>query len=153
MRYNINNYKSFRDIYIHQKAPEGGEIVEKLSNQVKVKQNSQRSAVSRLFNKVKKWTVGACATICTALTFAVPASAVTINDNMDTKDMIGGIIGFIIEVAKWMGLVVVAAGIFMFVFAYKDDNAEAQSRAARFAVVGALLLGLEAILKVTGLIS
>lgn len=114
----------------------------------------KQNMFSCCYDKIKKWTLHLCATICTVFAFAMPAAAdtVKINDDMTTETMIGGIIGFIIEVARYMGFVVVAAGIFMFVFAYKDDNAEAQSRAARFAVVGAILLSLKTILKLTGLI-
>lgn len=118
------------------------------------KQQKQPNKILCFFEKTQKLIFSAFATLCSALMFAMPACAdVTVNDKLNTKTMIGGIIGFVIEVAKWMGLVVVAAGIFMFVFAYKDDNAESQSRAARFAVVGALLIGLESILELTGLIS
>lgn len=115
--------------------------------------NRESNALSRCFDKIQQWTLGVYAAICTLFAAALPAGAVTINDGMTTEKMIGGIIEFIIEVARYMGFVVVAAGIFMFVFAYKDDNAEAQSRAARFAVVGAILLSLKTILKLTGLIS
>lgn len=119
-----------------------------------VEKNQKQTILSSRIAKIKKWTAGVCASICAIFATTLPASAaVTINDNLTTESMIGGIIEFIIEVARWMGFVVVAAGIFMFVFAYKDDNAEAQSRAARFAVVGAILLSLKTILTLTGLIS
>lgn len=119
---------------------------------IEAKEQHKPNVLSRVYSKIEKWTAGVFAALCTSFAAVTPASAVKINDNLKTEDMVGGIVGFIIEVAKWMGLVVVAAGIFMFIFAYKDDNAEAQSRAARFAVVGALLLGLEGILKLTGLV-
>lgn len=113
---------------------------------------SKQNKSLRLVQRVEKWTVGIGAAMFTLLATALPASAVTIKDDLTTESMIGGIIGLILEVAKWMGYVVIAAGIFMFIFAYKDDNAEAQSRAARFAVIGALLLGLGPILELVGLI-
>lgn len=77
----------------------------------------------------------------------------SINMNVTTDGMIGGIINFICEVAKYIGIVILASGIFMFVMAYKDDNAESQSRAARFAVIGAILLGLKTMFKLIGIIS
>lgn len=120
-----------------------------------VEKNQEQVTSPSYVSKIKKWTMGLCASICTFIATTLPAFAadpVKIKDGVSTTTMIGGIIGFIIEVAKYMGFVVVASGIFMFVFAYKDDNAEAQSRAARFAVVGAILLSLKPILSLTGLI-
>ena len=87
-------------------------------------------------------------------TFALPAFAegVTINTGMTTEGLVGGIIDFVCTAAMYIGFVIAAAGIFMFIMAYKDDNAESQSRGARMAVVGALLIGLKPLLKLTGLI-
>lgn len=83
---------------------------------------------------------------------SLPAYAVTINQNLTTEKLIGGIIDFIIKVAFYMGFVIVAAGIFMLILAFKDENAEGQSRAARFCVVGAIMIGLKLILLLTGLV-
>lgn len=41
----------------------------------------------------------------------------------------------------------------MLIMAYKDDNSEQQTRGVRVAVVGAALMGLQALLRLTGLVS
>lgn len=76
----------------------------------------------------------------------------TIKTDLSTDAMIGGIVDFICKVAFYIGAVVLVSGIFMFIFAYKDDNAESQSRAIRFAVIGAVLLGLKQMLNLIGII-
>ena len=116
------------------------------------KPQRKANAFNRMYHKIQQWTVGLCAAVFTVFAAAMPVGAVNINDKMTTETMIEGIIDFVISVAKWMGFVVVAMGVFMFIMAYKDDNAEQQSKAARFAIVGALLIGLESILKLTGLV-
>lgn len=104
-------------------------------------------------NKIMK-TISVCAVAMLILAaMTSPAFAVSINTKLTTEGLVGGIIDFVIKVAFYVGFVITAAGIFMFVMAYKDDNSESQSRAARMAVVGAILIGLETILKLTGLVS
>lgn len=105
-------------------------------------------------SKVKKFFVTACATVSTASLMSVPVSAATtIKTNVDTKTVVGGILDVVFQVAMYMGFIIAAAGIFTFIMAFKDDNAEAQSRGARLAVVGAILIGLKAVVKLTGLIA
>lgn len=84
---------------------------------------------------------------------AVPASAVTINPNATTEGLVGGIIDVVLKVAFYIGFVLAAVGVFTFIFAFKDDNAESQSRGARLTVIGVVLIGLEVIIKLTGLVS
>ena len=79
--------------------------------------------------------------------------ATKINTNLDTNTMVGGIVDFVCEIAKYMGIVVAVSGAFMLVFAYKDDNAEQQSRAIRFIIVGFVAVGLKTFLKLIGIVS
>ena len=110
------------------------------------------------FSKIQKWIVGVCASFMGMVATVVPVSAEGEEDipqiapDLDTDKMLGGIINFMCSVARYMGVVIIAAGIFMLIFAYKDDNAEAQSRAVRFAVIGAVMLSLKTVLGWTGLI-
>jgi hypothetical protein len=75
-----------------------------------------------------------------------------IDENMSAMDLIGKIIDTICSIGFFIGIVMVAIGIFMLVFAYKDDNTENISRGARMAIIGALLTGLKFLLKATGFI-
>lgn len=76
-----------------------------------------------------------------------------IKTNLNTDTLVGGIIDVICEISKYTGIVVVASGAFMLFFAYKDDNAEQQSRAVRFLIVGALAMGLKTFLKMIGVLA
>ncbi|MBQ8248141.1 MAG: hypothetical protein IJZ42_13515 [Lachnospiraceae bacterium] len=116
------------------------------------KQTSNNTLVDARTRKVAKvlTIVAMCAIIIAA--FAIPTFAATINTGMTTDKLVGGIVDFVVKVAFYIGIVITASGIFMFVMAYKDDNAESQSRGARMAVVGALLMGLQPLLKLVGLI-
>ena len=113
----------------------------------------KQNPLAKRFSKIQKWIVAVCASVMGMASSVLPVSAAKINTDMETEDMLGGIVEFICNVARYMGIVIVVAGIFMLVFAYKDDNAEAQSRAVRFAVVGAVMLSLKTVLKLTGIIS
>ena len=79
--------------------------------------------------------------------------AVKINTNMNMEAMVGAFADVILEVAKYTGMVILIIGVVNFFLAMKDDNAEAQSRAIRLAVIGACLAGLKALLTTIGIIS
>ena len=114
----------------------------------KTQTNKPARSKNNKFSKVVA--VAATFTLLLAV-LAVPAFAAEINTGLTTETLVGGIIEFVCQVAMYIGFVIAAAGIFMFIMAYKDDNTESQSRGARFAVVGALLIGLKPLLKLTGL--
>lgn len=52
------------------------------------------------------------------------------------------VMNILYDIAKYMGIGIVAYAIFSWVLAMKDDNADGQSRAIRFLVVGIVLAGL-----------
>lgn len=66
---------------------------------------------------------------------------------------IGPILDFIFSIAKYIGIILVIIGCFQMFLAYKDDNAEAQVRAIKFAVIGAVCMSLKAILTASGFIT
>lgn len=53
----------------------------------------------------------------------------------------------IYEIAFYVGAVVVVMGIFNWVLAMKDENADGQSRAIKFVVIGIALVALKTLLK------
>lgn len=114
----------------------------------KIKQTAKNG-----YGKAKKFFAVTYATLIMASLTAMPAAAATtIKKNVDTATVVGGILDVIFDVAMYMGFIIAGAGIFTFIMAFKDDNAESQSRGARLAVVGAILLGLKTIVSLTGLI-
>lgn len=83
----------------------------------------------------------------------VMLSGTSINTNLDLNSLFGGIIDIIIQIGMYVGVVLAAGGVFSLVLAYKDENAEGQSRAVRLIVVGGALIGLRVLLKTAGIIS
>ena len=112
---------------------------------------TQKSAKQRQ-QKFVKIAVAVMTLVMMISSLAIPAFATSINTSAAPTNVVSGIIDFICTVAMYIGFVVTASGIFMFIMAYKDDNAESQSRGARMAVVGALLIGLKPLLKLVKII-
>ena len=108
----------------------------------------------RSFEKVKRVLVGAAATLSMTSVMAIPAMAATdFNTPDDPTSLIGGILDVIFKIAQWFGIVIAVIGLFMFLYSFKDENAEAQGRGVKLAIVGMALIGLRFIVKMTGLIS
>lgn len=63
------------------------------------------------------------------------------------KDVFGKIIGVILNIAKYMGIGITAYAIVSWLLAMKDDNADGQSRAIRFVVVGIALAAAGGLMK------
>ena len=59
----------------------------------------------------------------------------------------------IIQIAMYVGIALAVGGVFSLVLAYKDENAEGQSRAVRIIVVGGALIGLRVLLQTAGLVN
>lgn len=77
----------------------------------------------------------------------------TINTNLDLNSLFGGVVDIIIQIAMYVGIALAVGGVFSLVLAYKDENAEGQSRAVRVIVVGGALIGLRVLLQTAGLIN
>lgn len=76
-----------------------------------------------------------------------------INATVDMDTLFGGIVDIIIKMSSYVGMILVIGGIFQLILAYKDDNADAQSKSIRHIVVGASLMGLRIFLVMAGIIS
>ena len=77
----------------------------------------------------------------------------TNNTNLDLNSLFGGVVDIIIQIAMYVGIALAVGGVFSLVLAYKDENAEGQSRAVRIIVVGGALIGLRVLLQTAGLIN
>lgn len=76
----------------------------------------------------------------------------TINANMDLDTLFGGVADIIIKLAFYIGAILAIGGVMSLLLAYKDENADAQSRAVRLIVIGGALLGLRTLLQMAGII-
>jgi len=103
------------------------------------------NAIEKVRTKGKKLWLSAslfAMTLAMTTTFCAPS----------TDQVMNGVIEIIFEVAKYVGIVLAVSGIFQLILAYKDDNADGQSRAVRLVVVALVLLGLKTLVELTGLI-
>lgn len=105
--------------------------------------------------KAKKTVVGVVSMATLAMVTAMPASAASIkvNANATTAGVVGGILDVIFQIMMYLGIVLAVLGVGQFLYAYKDQNSEAQGNGIRLALIGAALIGLKALIKATGLIS
>lgn len=81
-----------------------------------------------------------------------PVVLTTINANMDLDMLFGGVADIIIQIAFYIGAVLIIGGILSLLLAYKDENADAQSRAVRLIVIGGALVGFRPLLEMAGII-
>lgn len=115
--------------------------------------NKMIGVTERLWAKGKKAIVGVGSAATMAMASTSPAFAATqIKTDLDTETVIGGILDVIFKIALYIGIVIAVVGVFSFILAFKDDNAEAQSRGIRLAIVGCALIGLKVLVELTGLI-
>lgn len=78
--------------------------------------------------------------------------ATTLNPNLDLDTLFGGIVDLLIKIAFYVGAVMAIGGVFSLFLAYKDENADAQSRAIRVIVIGGSLISLRVFLQMAGII-
>lgn len=81
-----------------------------------------------------------------------PVFLTTINASMDLDTLFGGVADIIIQIAFYIGAVLIIGGILSLLLAYKDENADAQSRAVRLIVIGGALAGFRPLLEMAGII-
>ena len=81
-----------------------------------------------------------------------PISLTTINANLDLDILFGGVADIIIKIAFYIGAVLSMGGVLSLIYAYKDENADAQGRAIRVIVAGGALVGLRTLFQMAGII-
>lgn len=82
-----------------------------------------------------------------------PTLCVKIKGNLDMDTVFGSMADIVIKIAFYVGALIAIGGVFSLVLAYKDDNAEGQTRAVRLIVVGCVLIGFKTILSLAGIIT
>lgn len=63
------------------------------------------------------------------------------------KEIFNSMLDIIYEIAFYVGAVICVMGIFNWVLAMKDENADGQSRAIKFVVIGIALVALKTLLR------
>lgn len=118
-----------------------------------IQKNGMKAQIARIFNAPVRLYTAVMAYLTSALMVCAPSLAVTIKGNLDMDTVFGNMADIIIKIAFYVGAMVVIGGIFQMVLAYKDDNADGQTRAIRLIVVGVALIGFESLLKLGGIVS
>ena len=91
------------------------------------------------------------AMICTLMFMLMMLPMATFCTDANVSKVLSGVVNIIFTVARYVGIVLGISGIFQLILAYKDDNADGQSRAVRLVVVALVLIGLKTLVNVTGL--
>ena len=101
------------------------------------------NAPSRLMIAV--YTSFVCGLSSVSPTFCTSSSTSSATNNMNA--LFSSMVNIICDIAFYIGAIIVVSGIFNWVLAQKDENADGQSRAIKFIVVGFVLVSLKFIVS------
>lgn len=107
-------------------------------NTIKNAANNVATWARTRYDKCKGAYYGTMAAVTTGV-LAAPALASGTGSTASINGVFTQIMGILYDIAKFMGVGIVAYAIFSWILAMKDDNADGQSRAIRFLVVGIAL--------------
>lgn len=92
------------------------------------------------------------ALMLTAPTFCAGETDVSFNSNLTEDELIGGFFSVIIKFAYLAGALVLAGGVFGYIWARKEEDSRGQNIALTTCVTGFLLISFKAILQLVGII-
>lgn len=78
---------------------------------------------------------------------------VSFNTNLTEDELVGGVLGVLIKFAYIAGALVLAGGIFAYIWARKEEDSRGQGIALTTCATGVLLVGFETILRLIGVIN
>lgn len=99
-----------------------------------------------------RWFMTLMLSMYTTVLVSAPTLCPAIKGDIDMDTLFGKMADIVIKIAFYVGALIAIGGIFSLIFAYKDDNAEGQSRAVRLIVVGVMLVGFKTVLQLAGII-
>lgn len=109
---------------------------------VKEKTAKVVSAMTRGIDKVKLAKATFIAAAMSAMMTVAPVAMIN-PDGVNIEEIMGSVLGIIFTIAMWVGVVMSVFGLFSLVLAFKNDDADAKSRATQTFIVGASLIGLK----------
>ncbi len=101
---------------------------------------------NKVLNKCKPALLAVATVLASTAGYALPGA------DTSPDQLVTSIIGIVLTLARYIGIVLIVTGVFQLVMAYKDDNADAKTRGVQLAIVGVILVGLKAILTAAGLV-
>ena len=95
--------------------------------------------------------------LCSAFMLTAPTlcseTNVQFNTNLTEDELVGGVLSVLIKFAYIAGALVLAGGIFAYIWARKEEDSRGQGIALTTCATGVLLVGFETILRLIGVIS
>lgn len=82
-----------------------------------------------------------------------PTFLTTINTNLDTTTMIGGLVDILIQIATYAGVILLIVNIISLLLAKKNNEPANMDKAVLGAIIGACLIGIQALLKIVGILA
>lgn len=82
-----------------------------------------------------------------------PVFLATINTNLDTAAMIGGLVDVLIQIAIYAGVILLIINIINILLSKKNNDAAGMDKAVLGAIIGACLIGISALLRTVGILS
>lgn len=107
-----------------------------------------KAAVVNGFDKTKVASAAATTAVMVGMSQVMPVFCALNPDGIDIESIIGSILGIILTIAMYVGVVLLTYSIFQLVMSFKNDDAEGKSRATQLLVVSAVLMGLKKIMSV-----
>lgn len=123
-----------------------------MCNQITAKR-SLRTSAAEVFNSSFRKTCALMSSLGCSAMLLTPTLCGKINTNLNMDDLFASMAGIIIKIAFYVGALLTIGGVFSLIVAYKDDNADGQTRAVRLIVVGVILVGFKSMLQLAGIIS
>ena len=123
-----------------------------MSGNTLVRKQSVASKVRYWLNAPSRMMIGAYASIV-GFMYSVAPTFCTTNSKMN--GLFNNMVDIICTIALYVGAIIIVSGIFNWVLAQKDENADGQSRAIKFIVCGFVLVALKAVVNpvLSGLLS
>ena len=89
----------------------------------------------------------------TAHASGITTNKVTVNPNLNTNDLMGSIIGFVLGLFQFIGVIMLILGVAMFIMNSHEDQVDKRLKSVIIALGGAALIGLKAILTAIGVLA
>ena len=117
-----------------------------------VSTNSFGSKLVSIFNAPFRMVSAFILSLYTLPMALAPTLCLKIKSNINMDTLFGNMAEIIVKLAFYVGAMVAIYGVFSMILAYKDDNADGQTRAIRLIIVGVMLIGFETVLKLAGIV-
>ena len=98
--------------------------------------------MTKIQDKLKK--VALCASVLSVCGIAIPTAFA---DESTTDKIVGSIIDVIVDIFKYIGIILLVWSVGMLVLAFKNEDADSKSRAIMLLVVSLVLIGIGAFLE------